>query len=191
MKKLAYLFIFGILLLPGCTTNEVASPVDKTSFNPGLSPGDEGWSTVKDKVESQTGEVVQSTHFPLSNTEADHVYLTTSGGYTGMYPEGKQVNNVYKYQLDSEVLELVYDEEENRSLMTLGMRGADLILVGSPIDYSPGPCTNLWQAGGNEFPVVHLSLNIDAPETLDEYVLPTDLIEMGLEQQVSCEENFS
>lgn len=202
MKKFIYLLLAAVLLLPACTKQEepnlqdTAPVVDDNKENKETATGEEAfvgginyedakWEDIKTDVEKQSGEILASFYAPDSSANKNTIYVSTQGKYIGEFPNGKQENKIYSYDLDSKVLNEIYKETEDRTLRGLGREDNKLILMLDRIDNSPGPCFSIW-ANWEKF----ATLDLDNPEEgLKDFTVPDYLVERGKKEQAECQQS--
>lgn len=200
MKKLLYLFLVSLVLLSACNKQEEeiegqdTVPVvenqeqqqvveAETDFVEGYTQESPEWAGFKTDIEKQSGEILSSFGVPASASDKNMIYVSTEGKYIGDYPNGKQMNKIYSYNISNKILTELYKEEADQTLRGMGREGNKLILMLDRIDNSPGPCFSIWK-DWDKFAY----LDIGNPQDgLKAYTVPKNLIEKGTKEQKECE----
>ena len=145
------------------------------------------WEGFKTDIEKQTGELLESFSAPESPLNSEVIFISTSGEYTGEYPNGKQINKIYSYDTQAKTLTELYKEEEDRVLRTMGREGDKLVVLFDVIDNNPGPCASGWAKSYK-----YGTLNIeDAEAGLVDYTVPDYMIKKAETEGKKCQEEWS
>lgn len=139
------------------------------------------FKTYTSAVKSKTGEVVGSFYTPKSPSNENVIFVSTNGDPTGEWPNMKNENKIYSYNIKTGELSKLYEEQENRLLRTMGIEGTKLIVMYDGIDNSPGPCFSVW-ADWKDFGY----LDVSNPNTLRPYTVPDYQVQKGKEEQKEC-----
>lgn len=92
--------------------------------------------------------------FVQDGTDKNLVYFSTR-----IETEKSVTSTFYSYNLGGAELKKLYEKQDSKfGFYLLGRDGAKLVIFQNPIDYSPGPCANLWLVNeGDE--IKYFSLN--------------------------------
>lgn len=211
MKKISLLVL--LILLTGCSTTqqieEVTSdpmlsesePVmiseeepdlinDSLSYVPedymveSYDYEDPEWEIVQSAVTSQNTSINSLNAFYLPVVDGlIYASATSDYDYNTMTQSGTQILHVFSYNPEAEELIEVYQSEVDMDVRVIASNGSDLILLESPIDFSPHWCTSLW-AQGEAF--AYKSLNIVNPVSLESYQVSQSLYEQGEKEFEDC-----
>ncbi|MBU1119507.1 hypothetical protein KKH43_06520 [Patescibacteria group bacterium] len=100
---------------------------------------------------------------------------------------------IYSYNTDTEKAASLFEESLTESeYLILGLDGDNLILLKQPMDYSPGPCANMWDIAGKAdvSGVEYYTLDTTADtEELIPYTVPENKIKLEDEKTKVCSED--
>jgi hypothetical protein len=166
---------------PAITPAVETKPVTVT-IEQGMGHDSPEWEKFVSDIKTKSGENVESFYTPTSPSNQNIVFVSTSGGTTGEWPNLKSTNKIYSYNTKTGELSKLYEEQENRLLRTVGIEGTKLIVMYDRIDNSPGPCFSVW-ADWKDFGY----LDVTNPNTLRPYTVPDYQVQKGREEQRDCQ----
>jgi len=157
------------------------TPTVTTEIKQGYGYDSPEWDSLSSDIIKQTKEDLQSFYAPISPTDDNIIYVSTSAGTTGEWPNMLSTNKIYSYDKSTKEITKLYEEKENRLLRTLGIDGTKLILMYDGIDNSPGPCFSPW-ADWKEFGY----MDISNPGKLMTYTVPASQVKKSKQEQEKC-----
>lgn len=94
---------------------------------------------------------------------------------------------VYSYDQDSQEITEIYQRDQDNYIGLAGLDGENLLFTGLiSMDYSPGPCVQIWN---NQYATFY-KLNLENPNQLESYEVLDSLIEMSDQRELECEKTL-
>ncbi|MFA4980685.1 MAG: hypothetical protein WC589_24460 [Sphingobacterium sp.] len=168
---------------PPATTPVVETKPVTATIEQGNGYDSPQWEKFTSDLKAKSGENVESFYTPKSPSNNNVVFVSTSGGTTGEWPNMKSTNKIYSYNIQTGELTKLYEELENRLLRTMGIEGTKLIVMYDGIDNSPGPCFSIW-ADWDKFGYLDTT---NSGSGLRSYTVPSYQVEKGKAEQKKCQ----
>jgi hypothetical protein len=153
----------------------------------GFSDEDAEWATVKSAVQTENPAAnISNFYMPELNGKI-YASATANEEFDDFSGAESMTLMIYSYDTETQKVEKIHESEQDTYFRMAGTNG-EALLFASLInqDYSPAPCTQVWN---NPSTPLYM-LNLESPEKMESYQAPKTLLERADTQQSECTENF-